>query len=161
MYVYAFYDNSLSAHPEQAEFIRLWALSWGRRGFETKLLTARQAQRSTYYPLFLKRAGEVHSFLSDCRCLQWLAMHAVRGSGWLVSPQVINFSLPPKRQNPTDVHIFSPDVFRASRAGVAHFVRDILTPPWLSFVSAKGEFPVEHLKHFSRAADVLTCGRPL
>ena len=166
MKVYAFYDSSPSAHPEQAEFIRLWALSWERRGFQPRLLTARHAHRSKFYAPFVELVGADSRYLTDPRWLQWFALHAVRGTGWLTSCQVINFSLKPKRARKrlaVDFHLQDfkdPGCSRASRKGVAAFVAGFLTP----LIGPPGDFqtfPSEHLARFEHASQVLTCGRTL
>lgn len=162
MRVYTFYDSSPAAHPEQSEFIRLWALSWERRGFTPKLLTVRHAARSKFYTEFVDSVGEDSSILSDYRRLQWFALQAVHGCGWLVSPRVMNFSLAPRR-SPTpkktmDVNAFSWPAFRVSGSGATRTLAQMLhTNKW---VAATESFP-EGLKEFDRAADVLTCGRAL
>lgn len=167
MKVYTFYDSSPTAHPDQAEFIRLWALSWERRGFTPRLLTARHAHRSKLYAKFVDVVGAGEPMLIDPRWLQWFALHAVRGTGWLTSCQVINFSLVPKRaRRKLDVDFYlqdlkDPGVHRVSRKGVAAFVTSFLTPMCESGVGSFQTFPSEHLARFEHAAEVLTCGRTL
>lgn len=146
MKVYTFYDSSTSAHPDQAEFIRLWALSWSRRGFQPRLLTARHAQRSKFYRVEL----------STPALLPWLALHAVRGSGWLVSQHIINFSLPPKRTR-NGFKTLAFDTFCVSRAGVAKYLSE---QGYRRVRTQWAELP-EGLDRFTNASDVLTCGRPL
>lgn len=160
MRVYAFYDSSPSAHPEQAEFLRLWALSWERRGFTPKLLTARHAQRSSFYSRFIQRARGPE--LTDYRRLQWLALHAVRGSGWLTSSRVINFSLAPKRMSKKTqsmrVNASSWPTFRVSRASTKSTVAYMMKlGGWLV---ATEPFP-PGLKQFECAADVLNHETPI
>lgn len=167
MKVFTFYDSSDNAHPDQAEFIRLWHLSWSRRGFQPRLLTARHAQRSKFYAPFVELVGDDTSYINDPRWLQWFAMHAVRGTGWLVSPQVINFSLSPKRaRKHLDVDFYlkefkDPVCSRVSRKGVAAFVSGFLTPLSPSMIGTFQTFPSEHLSRFEHASEVLTCGRAL
>lgn len=152
MRVYAFYDSSPSAHPEQAEFLRLWALSWTRRGFTPKLLTARHAQRSKFYRL---------GWLYEPGYLKWLALHAVRGSGWLVSSRVINFSLFPKRllskKKLMSVNAFHWPAVRVSRASVKQTVARMRQYAW----TTKTEPFPPGLKEFSSAADVLNYATPI
>lgn len=160
MRVYAFYDSSPSAHPEQAEFLRLWALSWERRGFTPKLLTARHAARSSLFRHFANwvSAGLVRA--DDAAYLQWFALHAVRGCGWLTSPRVMNFSFPSRRVGHSKkkmyVNAFTWPAFRVpGRSVTLSLTRMLLTSKW---TVATDPFPAG-LKEFSCAADVLNSGR--
>lgn len=64
--IFALWDSSESAIPEQAAKVMLWSRAWSRRGFTPRLLTARTLKRfpkAKIYPVtlinFLYRAREL------------------------------------------------------------------------------------------------------
>jgi hypothetical protein len=132
MKVFAFWDSSPAAHPEQAEFFRLWELTWRRRGWEPRILTARQAKRNPKY----SRVALHH----DTLYFMELALESAGGK-WICSPRTINFSLAP----PKDL-----DKWLRSRV-TARLLQGYNRPGWQK----------SPLVFFELAADVLTCGRPL
>src|SRR5258706_13238352 len=96
MKVYTFYDSSPDAPPDQSEFIRLWEVSWSRRGLKTKILTEREAQKSPFYTTARLRARE-EGIVFDASIKKWLAFQ-VAGGGHLCNYRVMNFSRKPKRE---------------------------------------------------------------
>jgi len=170
MKVYTFYDSSPEAPPDQSEFIRLWELSWRRRGWKTKILTEREAVQSPHYTTAKIRAQQFCVPL-DFRFLKWLAFQTA-GGGHLCDYRVINFSFKPKREK-IDVKQVDLGVYWATKKGVNAFVADILTPVWIGFLAESSKIPqfalfdgipADHdskLKRFVNAADVLADGRPI
>lgn len=163
MKVYTFYDSTPDAPPDQAEFIRLWELSWRRRGWKTKILTDREAQKSLFYATAQIRAQQAR-IPFNAAVKQWLAFQ-VAGGGHLCDYRTINFGFKPRREK-IDVKQVDFGIFWATKKGVNEFVADILTPIWIGFLQGSRK-EVESspnrisVSYFPTAAEILAPGRAI
>ena len=85
--IYTYWDSSEHASPHQAEMIRLWERSWRARGWNPRILTIRNAQKSKLFK---------HSH-NNPEILKWAALDSVKGV-WFAEPEHINFSFKPPRK---------------------------------------------------------------
>src|ERR1044071_7936448 len=84
MNVYTYF-NADEAREGDGEMIRIWRISWTRRGWEPRILTPRSALTHPRY----KEAVESHP-----EALRWLAFEQA-GGGWISDFHCINYDLPP------------------------------------------------------------------
>lgn len=98
MNIYTYYESVSNMGP-QAEIIRLWELSWRRRGWTPRILTPRDAQAHPLYKAFDERINTyptANSRLYENTCYhRWLALAHV-GGGWQCDYDVINYSFFPQ-----------------------------------------------------------------
>lgn len=90
MQIFTYFDAD-KAREGDGELIRIWRISWERRGWTPRILTPRSAIAHPQYKLALSDYPDA---------LSWLAFEQV-GGGWLAEFNCINYSFSPN--TPADV----------------------------------------------------------
>jgi hypothetical protein len=98
MNIYTFF-SPVAGISGQAEVIRVWELSWRRRGWTPRILTPRDAQA---HPRFKEFDVRVRTYPTannpeyERLCyIRWLALAQV-GGGWMTDTDVINYAFFPQ-----------------------------------------------------------------
>jgi hypothetical protein len=93
------YFTSIAGMESHSEILKLWELSWRRRGWTTRILTVQDAQAHPRYNEFVARVDTyptVNNREYERACyIRWLALVSV-GGGWMSDTDTINFSFSPQ-----------------------------------------------------------------
>lgn len=150
MNVFAYYDASPEACPDQAEFVTFWERSWRNRGWTPRLLTARHARRSRFY---VKQKRYVNR-------LPLLALHAV-GGGLLVPLSVINFDTQTIRGR--GLLRDACGIYMASKTALGKYFNHSASFSSFKICVWRGQLAWDRfgLVKFEKPDEVLSCGRRL
>jgi|SRR5712664_2057525 len=167
MNVYLYFYPQPDVDSTRADFIRLWASSWSRHGWTPRILTIRDARKSSYY----RKALQLDLSGGFGFPVEYLALHAV-GGGMLTTPDTINFGLPAKRRV-MPAEFISGGVVWSTSAGIESEMRRIARykMPGSGFMKRApeaicGHYPAEGWQNYplvrfvgGTPEDIRTCGR--